>query len=114
MAAPDLVPVLQTTRTYLGRPWQQYSRTVLIKTYIDSLISPQGWLAWQNSNFAWDTLYYGEYRNIGPGSSTRNRVKWKGYRVISSANEASRFTVANLIAGRTWLGSTGVPFYSGL
>ncbi|XP_074369593.1 putative pectinesterase/pectinesterase inhibitor 33 [Apium graveolens] len=114
MAAPDLIPAAKTTRTYLGRPWQQYSRTVLMKTYIDSLVSPQGWLAWQNSNFAWDTLYYGEYKNIGPGSSTRNRVKWKGYRAITSANEASRFTVANLIAGRAWLGATGVPFYSGL
>lgn len=87
---------------------------MLLKTYIDSLVSPQGWLAWENTNFAWDTLYYGEYKNFGPGSSTRNRVKWKGYHVIRSANEASKFTVNKLIAGRTWLRATGVPFSSGL
>ncbi|KAL8149274.1 hypothetical protein AgCh_006320 [Apium graveolens] len=113
-AAPDLRPVVRDFRTYLGRPWQQFSRTVLLKTYIDNLVSPQGWLAWENTRFAWNTLYYGEYKNMGPGSSTRNRVKWKGYRVIRSASEASKFTVNNLISGRTWLRATGVPYSSGL
>ncbi|KAM7504644.1 hypothetical protein LguiB_003548 [Lonicera macranthoides] len=113
-AAPDLRPVVRSFQTYLGRPWQQYSRTVFIKTYLDSLVNPAGWLAWQNSNFAWETLYYGEYGNIGPAASTRYRVKWKGYHVLTSVNVASRFTVANLIAGRAWLPATGVPFIAGL
>lgn len=43
-AAPDLLPVVKAFKTYLGRPWQQYSRTVFLKSYLDSLISPVGWL----------------------------------------------------------------------
>ncbi|KAJ9539725.1 hypothetical protein OSB04_026231 [Centaurea solstitialis] len=113
MAASDLRPVLGSFRTFLGRPWKQYSRTVYLQNYMDSLVDPAGWLEW-DGNFALNTLYYGEYRNSGPGSSTSRRVKWRGYRVITNSNEASRFTVANFIAGRSWLPGTRVPFTAGL
>ncbi|KAL6004904.1 hypothetical protein ACLOJK_005462 [Asimina triloba] len=112
-AASDLKPVQSSFRSYLGRPWKQYSRTVYLKTYIDSLIVPAGWLEW-SGNFALNTLYYGEYMNTGPGSSTSNRIKWNGYRVITSATEASRFSVGSFISGGSWLPATGVPFISGL
>ena len=112
-AASDLKPVQSSVKTYLGRPWQQYSRTVFMKTFLDGLIDPAGWLPW-SGNFALDTLYYGEYANTGPGSSTANRVNWKGYHVITSATEASKFTVGNFIAGNSWLPATNVPFTSGL
>ncbi|KAL3521431.1 hypothetical protein ACH5RR_019580 [Cinchona calisaya] len=114
VAAPELRPVVGSFQTYLGRPWQKYSRTVFLKNYFDSLINRAGWLPWLNTDFGIDTVYYGEYGNFGPGASTRFRVKWKGFHVITSANVASRFTVANLIAGRAWLPSTGVPFIAGL
>ncbi|KAK3009821.1 hypothetical protein RJ639_013946 [Escallonia herrerae] len=114
LPAADLIPVISSYQTYLGRPWQQYSRTVILKTYLHSFLNPEGWLKWGNSNFALSTLYYGEYKNTGPAASTRNRVKWPGYHAIGSSTVASRFTVANLIAGRAWLPSTGVPFTAGL
>lgn len=113
-AAPDLKPVIANFKTFLGRPWQQYSRVVVMKTFVDSLVSPIGWSPWGDTNFAQNTLYFGEYRNFGPGSSTRNRVRWPGFHVITSPTEASTFTVASLLAGRTWLPSTGVPFTLGL
>ncbi|KAH7841272.1 hypothetical protein Vadar_027791 [Vaccinium darrowii] len=111
MAASDLKPVLSSVKTYLGRPWKQYSRTVYLRTYLDSLVDPAGWLEWDGS-FALNTLYYGEYMNLGPGSKTGHRVKWGGYRLITSATEASRFSVANFIAGRSWLPATSVPYTS--
>ncbi|XVF49344.1 hypothetical protein PTKIN_Ptkin04bG0004100 [Pterospermum kingtungense] len=114
LAANDLKPVVGSYSTYLGRPWQQYSRTVVLETYLDSLVSPAGWSKWGNSNFALDTLYYGEYKNYGPGSSTKGRVKWRGFHVITSPSVASRFTVNSLIAGGSWLPATGVPFTPGL
>ncbi|KAK9068257.1 hypothetical protein SSX86_012368 [Deinandra increscens subsp. villosa] len=113
MAASDLKGSTGSVKTYLGRPWKQYSRTVFLKSFLDSLVDPAGWMPW-SGNFALDTLYYGEYSNTGPGSSTAKRVSWKGYRVITSATEAAKFTVGNFIAGGSWLPATNVPFTSGL
>ncbi|KAL3837898.1 hypothetical protein ACJIZ3_022489 [Penstemon smallii] len=113
MASADLVPVLGSFQSFLGRPWKQYSRTVFMQTYLGSLVDPAGWLEWDR-NFALNTLYYGEYRNFGPGSGTGQRVRWRGYRVITSATEAGRFTVANFIAGTSWLPATSVPFTVGI
>lgn len=110
LAAPDLVPVLDSVKTYLGRPWKRYSRTVFMQTYLDWLIDPEGWLPWNRSAFDLDTLYYGEYNNLGPRSSTKARIKWKGYHVIQSSEEALQFTVAKFIGGLSWLPTTGVPF----
>ncbi|PPS07682.1 hypothetical protein GOBAR_AA12963 [Gossypium barbadense] len=113
MATADLSPVLSSFKTFLGRPWKEYSRTVFMKTYLDSLVDPAGWLEW-DGDFALNTLFYGEYQNIGPSAPTSRRVKWKGYQVITSATEASKFTVANFIAGTSWLPNAGIPFTSGL
>ncbi|KAL4575936.1 hypothetical protein LXL04_012023 [Taraxacum kok-saghyz] len=106
MASSDLKPVLSSFKTFLGRPWKQYSRTVFMKSYMDRLVDPAGWLEW-DGNFALNTLYYGEYRNIGPGSSTSRRVKWRGYRVITNTNEAS--SRYHLYLGKSNLFGVGVP-----
>ncbi|BAT82019.1 Pectinesterase inhibitor [Vigna angularis] len=111
--ASDLVPVKGSFPTYLGRPWKQFSRTVFMLSYMGDLIDPSGWLEW-NGDFALDTLYYGEYMNYGPGAAVGQRVKWPGYRVITSSVEANRFTVAQFISGSAWLPSTGVAFAAGL
>ncbi|OAY77794.1 Pectinesterase/pectinesterase inhibitor U1 [Ananas comosus] len=112
-AAADLIPVQSNFSTYLGRPWKQYSRTVYMQSFLDSLIDPAGWLPW-NGTFALDTLYYGEYMNRGPGSNTTGRVQWPGHRVINSSDEATNFTVASFIQGDQWLGSVSIPFILGL
>ncbi|PIN13646.1 Pectinesterase [Handroanthus impetiginosus] len=105
--------VLNSTQTYLGRPWKLYSRTVIMQSYISNAIRPEGWLEW-NGDFALDTLFYGEYSNYGPGSVLGARVKWPGYRVFNSSAEASNFTVSQFIIGNTWLPSTGVRYTAGL
>ncbi|KAJ9187807.1 hypothetical protein P3X46_003224 [Hevea brasiliensis] len=112
-AAADLIPVKSSFKTYLGRPWKEYSRTVFLRSYIDDVVDPAGWLEW-NESFALSTLYYGEYMNRGPGSNTSARVTWPGYRVINSSAEASQFTVEAFIQGNEWLNYTGIPFLSGL
>ncbi|TVU21194.1 hypothetical protein EJB05_30818, partial [Eragrostis curvula] len=72
--ASDLATDAGKTKTYLGRPWKQYSRTVFLQSELDSLIDPAGWLEW-DGNFALDTLYYGEYMNTGAGAGASGRVK---------------------------------------
>ncbi|KAH8492161.1 hypothetical protein H0E87_021662 [Populus deltoides] len=113
LAASDLAPSKGTFPTYLGRPWKLYSRTVYMLSFMGDHIHPRGWLEW-DASFALDTLYYGEYMNHGPGAAVGQRVKWPGYRVITSTVEANKFTVAQFIYGSSWLPSTGVAFLAGL
>ncbi|KAK8710550.1 hypothetical protein V6N13_145869 [Hibiscus sabdariffa] len=113
LPTPDLVAANGSFETYLGRPWKLYSRTVVMMSYMSNHIHPRGWLEW-NATFALDTLYYGEYMNYGPGAAIGQRIKWPGYRVITSEIEASKFTVEQFIYGSSWLPSTGVAFLAGL
>ncbi|ERM96028.1 pectinesterase [Amborella trichopoda] len=111
-AASDLFPVRNSIRSYLGRPWKKYSRSVVMESSIDGIINPKGWQQWEGS-FALKTLYFGEYRNQGPGSGTAGRVRWPGVHELAS-EEAEKFTVGSFISGTTWLPSTGVAFQAGL
>ncbi|XP_065857490.1 pectinesterase [Euphorbia lathyris] len=112
-AASDLRPVQGSIKTYLGRPWQKYSRTVIMKTNLDKIIQPAGWFPWKG-NFALSTLFYGEYMNTGSGAGTRGRVKWPGYHVITKASDAAMFTVGNILDGGSWIRAGGVPVNFGL
>ncbi|KAI3443497.1 hypothetical protein Pfo_000162 [Paulownia fortunei] len=112
-AEPDVLASLNSTPTYLGRPWKLYSRTVIMQSYISSAIRPEGWLEW-NGNFALDTLFYGEYMNYGPGAGLGARVTWPGYHVFNDSAQANTFTVGQFIIGNTWLPSTGVRYTAGL
>lgn len=110
-AASDLASANGTTKSYLGRPWKEYSRTVYMQSFIDGLIDPAGWLAW-SGDFALSTLYCAEHNNSCPGSDTSNRVSWPGYHVIN-ASDAGCFTVSNFISGDSWIPTTGVPYTGG-
>ncbi|CAN8286722.1 unnamed protein product [Cochlearia groenlandica] len=101
------------SETYLGRPWRNYSRTVVMESFLDGWIHRLGWYPW-SGGFGLETLFYGEFRNSGPGSSVLGRVNWTGYHSVLTVTEAERFTVAALICGDSWLPSTGVSFESGL
>ncbi|GJN37830.1 hypothetical protein PR202_gb26823 [Eleusine coracana subsp. coracana] len=75
----------------------------------------RGWLEWA----AWDraglaTLFYGEYRNYGPGAGVAGRVRWPGYHLIVDPAVAGRFTVRRFIDGLAWLPGTGVTFTADL
>jgi len=77
--------------TFLGRPWRNYSRTVIMKSYLGSLIHHRGWAPWdQYSNL--DTVEYVEYMNFGPGSNTKYRVRWGGYKKNYTDDLTKRFT----------------------
>ncbi|XP_077219267.1 pectinesterase-like [Tasmannia lanceolata] len=101
-------------KSYLGRPWKPYSRTIIMQSRIDNLIDPAGWVEWSNSTSPLNELYYAEYKNWGAGAGTNDRVKWPGYKVIRDPNEAAKFTVNIFIQGDEWLPATGVPFIPGL
>jgi pectinesterase len=78
------------TGAYLGRPWKNYSKTVLMDCYESQCISPVGWRAW---NVAAENLIYAEYHCFGPGSDTSKRVSWS--RQLTES-EAAQYTLSNI------------------
>ncbi|KAF7146894.1 hypothetical protein RHSIM_Rhsim03G0168600 [Rhododendron simsii] len=72
-------PVARPFVAYLGRPWRDYARVIYMRSYLDGFVPGVGWSQWGNDTGNLGTLYYGEYGNFGPGSSTEERVKWSGY-----------------------------------
>ncbi|KAK9742801.1 hypothetical protein RND81_03G198200 [Saponaria officinalis] len=111
LPAPEFVPVKGSIKTFLGRPWKKYSRTVIAKTDLDGMIHRKGWTKWEG-DVAQSTLYYAEYMNTGRGASTRGRVDWPGYHVLKSPREVGPFTVRNFIQGESWIMKTGVPVWT--
>ncbi|XP_028070002.1 pectinesterase-like [Camellia sinensis] len=114
VAAPDLTVAERANfSTFLGRPWRNYSRTIVMKSYLGDLIHPEGWHKW-NEYSTLDTVEYTEYMNSGPGSDTRQRVTWAGYKKNCSEDVARQFTVGSFLHGADdWLESTGFPLSNG-
>uniref|UniRef100_A0A2N9IKB2 pectinesterase n=1 Tax=Fagus sylvatica TaxID=28930 RepID=A0A2N9IKB2_FAGSY len=98
----DLISSTNPTPTFLGRPWKTYSRTVFMETFMSNIINPEGWLRWTSSFES--TLFYGEYKNTGPGASTDKRVNWPGVHILDSS-QAQLYTVSQFLDGNSWLSS---------
>ncbi|KAE8651957.1 pectinesterase [Cucumis sativus] len=109
-ATPELA-ASPATKSYLGRPWKQYSRTVYMQSFIDSFIDPVGWKEWDGT-LNLNTSYYAEFNNSGPGCDTSQRASWAVG--VINATVASNFTVSQLLAGDKWLPPTEVPYTGGL
>ncbi|KFK29934.1 hypothetical protein AALP_AA7G197300 [Arabis alpina] len=108
----DLKPAKAEFKSYLGRPWKSHSRTVVMESTIEDVIDPVGWLRWQETDFAINTLSYAEYKNDGPRGATGSRVKWPGFRVINK-EEAMKYTVGPFLQGE-WIHEIGSPVKFGL
>lgn len=106
------IPVKAKNRAYLGRPWKNFSRTIIMGTHIDDMIDPEGWLPWMGS-FALDTLYYSEFNNKGPGAVETSRVTWRGIKKIS-ARQAKGYAPAAFFRGDAWVRESGVPYTPGM
>ncbi|KAJ0244376.1 pectinesterase/pectinesterase inhibitor 23 [Hirschfeldia incana] len=105
---PTYIPVKTVSKAYLGRPWKEFSRTIIMKTAIDDVIDPAGWLPW-NGDFALKTLYYAEHLNVGPGANQAQRVKWPGIKKLTS-EQALLYTGDRFLSGNTWIPQTQVPY----
>ncbi|KFK38796.1 hypothetical protein AALP_AA3G161400 [Arabis alpina] len=99
-----------TAPTYFGRPWKEFSTTVIMQSEVGSIVRAAGWLSWVLGTDPPSSILYGEYKNSGSGSGLNQRIKWAGYKPILSDAEARRFTVATFIRGGDWLPATGVQY----
>ncbi|XP_071709776.1 pectinesterase 3-like [Rutidosis leptorrhynchoides] len=101
-----------TAPTYLGRPWKNYSTTVIMQSSIGSFLNPLGWTEWVQGVLPPSSIFYGEYQNVGPGSKVDQRVNWTGYEPRLTSAQAARFNVNSFIGGSAWLPQTDVTFDS--
>ncbi|KAK4487782.1 hypothetical protein RD792_005530 [Penstemon davidsonii] len=102
-----------TYKTFLGRPWKEFSRTIVMDSELGSLIHPEGWSAWNNTNAHLDSCWYAEVNNKGPGSDLAGRVKWGGIKTIS-IEEAEGYAPALFYDGGDWIAGKGIPYDGGL
>jgi pectinesterase len=100
--------------TYLGRPWKDFSTTIIMKSDIGSFLKPVGWISWVFNVDPPSSILYAEYQNTGPGAAVAQRVKWAGYKSALADEEALKFTVESFIQGPEWLPNAAVQFDSTL
>ncbi|KAF7154031.1 hypothetical protein RHSIM_Rhsim01G0279000 [Rhododendron simsii] len=110
---PNLALRKSEVSVVLGRPWMDYATVVFMESFLDTIVKPEGWsISWDN--IPKPHIFYAEYNNSGPGANTSGRVKWPGYRVLTSAAEAIPFTVSKFIDGDAWIPEMGIPYQGGL
>jgi pectinesterase len=82
-------------KTYLGRPWRDFSATVFLESEMASVVRPEGWQNW-NLPAREKTARYGEFGSRGDGAAPEARVPWA--RRFSAA-EARALTPQAVLAG---------------
>jgi pectinesterase len=82
-------------RTYLGRPWRDYAKTIYIRTEMSDVVRAEGWNDWKKPE-THHTATYGEFESTGPGGSSAQRVEWK-HELISGA--AAAYTPLAVLGG---------------
>ncbi|XP_031498228.1 putative pectinesterase/pectinesterase inhibitor 28 [Nymphaea colorata] len=111
-AEPDYYPFKDQLPTYLGRPWKEYSRTIIMQSWMDDIVQPAGWKEWMG-DFGLSTLFYAEFDNRGPGSKLDGRVKWAGVRTLTAA-DAAAYAPDAIFQDNEWIKKSGVPYTGGL
>ncbi|CAA6663423.1 unnamed protein product [Spirodela intermedia] len=87
-ADEEYFPVRRRLRSYLGRPWKEYSRTLVMQSQIDDLIDPQGWLP-----------------TGGPGGDDAEGDVERSEK--TSHERAVKFTAEIFIQGNRWIKPSG-------
>lgn len=60
---------------YLGRPWRDFAKVVIMNSFLDAHIHKEGWHDW-NKPHAHATTFFAEYNNYGPGADTSARASF--------------------------------------
>ncbi|CAL9008386.1 unnamed protein product [Prunus brigantina] len=84
--------------TYLGRAWRISPRVVFAYTSMSEVITPASWNN-KNRSECDSTMFYGEYKCSGPGSSMVGRVKY----TKQLGNKSNLSSALANIQGSKWL-----------
>lgn len=78
---------------YLGRPWENYARTVFIKCKMGNHIKSAGWHNWGRPE-AEATTFYAEYQCTGIGADLQSRAPWS--HVLTAQQFQSDYTIKKI------------------
>ncbi|RAL13941.1 putative pectin methylesterase [Aspergillus homomorphus CBS 101889] len=99
-------------KSYLGRPYSEYSIAVYLNSYLDKHINAAGWQQWSTSSPNTEFVTFGEFNNTGPGAWSSSRVS---YATNLTATQAASYTLSSWVGDTSWLDMTAyhyVPSYS--
>jgi len=82
-------------KTYLGRPWRDYSNVIYLDTEMSEVVRPEGWQNW-NLPDREKTARYSEYNSSGPGANAKARVPWSHQ--LTGA-QAKAITIKTVLSG---------------
>ncbi|KAH6798628.1 Plant invertase/pectin methylesterase inhibitor superfamily [Perilla frutescens var. frutescens] len=107
--APDYPTKDKYFRTFLGRPWRPFARTVVLDSYLDSIIDPMGWSDWNTTTNYLNTCWFREFGSHGPGGNTTQRIKSPGVKPMSQIF-AAQFTPIRFFGDDQWILRSLVPY----
>lgn len=84
---------------YLGRPWRNFAKTVLINCRLGAHIREEGFHDW-NKPEAHETILYAEYNSTGPGASPGKRASF--VKQLTAAESSAYTKEAVLSGGDNW------------
>jgi pectinesterase len=82
-------------KTYLGRPWRDFSNVIYLNTEMSDVVRPEGWQNW-NLPAREKTARYSEYNSKGPGADLKARVSWSHQ---LDKNQAKTITIKKVLRG---------------
>jgi pectinesterase len=82
-------------KTYLGRPWRDFSNVIYLETEMSDVVRPEGWQNW-NLPAREKTARYAEYNSKGPGANAMARVAWSHQ---LDKNQAKAITIKKVLGG---------------
>ena len=91
-AAPDIRNVA------LGRPWRPFAKTVIINSFLDDFVRPEGWSIWRGRETNHLNAFYAEHGNYGPGAGTEQRIDWSHQLTFEHVQQ---YTLENIFAQST-------------
>jgi len=82
-------------KTYLGRPWRDFSNVIYLNTEMSEVVRPEGWQNW-NLPEREKTARYSEYNSSGPGANAKARAPWSHQ---LNEKQAKAITIKKVLSG---------------